>query len=214
MSASNTQQLNENHGIAATGIQQPHTAVPPTFYNDKAGDNIPSETNRHAGTGVPPVNVARHVEQNKQNEVDVDHTAARIGRNAFPPTNEDVTTEPVTKDLHEARAVTGEHPSTSTGPEVVPQTGKQSSISTGPEVVHQTGNHPTTATGPNVEHQIGGNDNKVPSNSETHRSSDSSNDNKPSAGDKIKGNIEKIAGKITGNEAKVIKGDNIAHGRV
>ncbi|KAI8881516.1 hypothetical protein K501DRAFT_286346 [Backusella circina FSU 941] len=38
-------------------------------------------------------------------------------------------------------------------------------------------------------------------------------DTKPSAGDKIKGNLEKLAGKISGNEAKVVKGDNIAHGR-
>ncbi|KAI8073773.1 hypothetical protein BDF21DRAFT_424266 [Thamnidium elegans] len=38
-------------------------------------------------------------------------------------------------------------------------------------------------------------------------------DIKPSAGDKIKGNLEKIAGKITGNEEKIIKGENIAHGR-
>lgn len=36
---------------------------------------------------------------------------------------------------------------------------------------------------------------------------------KPSATDKIKGNIEKVVGKVTGNEAKVIKGENLAHGR-
>jgi hypothetical protein len=38
-------------------------------------------------------------------------------------------------------------------------------------------------------------------------------DSKPSIGDKIKGNVEKVAGKVTGNEAKVIKGENIAQGR-
>ncbi|CAO3610460.1 unnamed protein product [Mucor hiemalis] len=36
---------------------------------------------------------------------------------------------------------------------------------------------------------------------------------KPSATDKIKGNLEKVVGKVTGNEAKVIKGENLAHGR-
>ncbi|KAG1083101.1 hypothetical protein G6F42_022335 [Rhizopus arrhizus] len=36
---------------------------------------------------------------------------------------------------------------------------------------------------------------------------------KASAGDKIKGNLEKMAGKITGNEAKVIAGENKAAGR-
>ncbi|GAA5799875.1 hypothetical protein HPULCUR_005296 [Helicostylum pulchrum] len=37
--------------------------------------------------------------------------------------------------------------------------------------------------------------------------------NKVGAGDKIKGNLEKLSGKITGNETKVIQGENIAQGR-
>ncbi|KAG1446877.1 hypothetical protein G6F56_009434 [Rhizopus delemar] len=38
-------------------------------------------------------------------------------------------------------------------------------------------------------------------------------DHKPSATEKIKGNLEKVAGKLTGNQTKVAKGDDIAHGR-
>lgn len=34
----------------------------------------------------------------------------------------------------------------------------------------------------------------------------------PSVGDKIKGNVEKVIGKVTGNEAKVVQGDLLAHG--
>ena len=37
-------------------------------------------------------------------------------------------------------------------------------------------------------------------------------DDKVSAGDKIKGNLEKLVGKITGNEEKVLKGERLAEG--
>ncbi|EIE78242.1 hypothetical protein G6F46_010720 [Rhizopus delemar] len=36
---------------------------------------------------------------------------------------------------------------------------------------------------------------------------------KPSSGEKIKGNLEKLTGKLTGNQQKVTEGDNLAHGR-
>jgi hypothetical protein len=45
-----------------------------------------------------------------------------------------------------------------------------------------------------------------------HPTTTSNVEGKPSMGDKIKGNVEKMAGKITGNEAKVAKGENIATG--
>ncbi|CEJ03886.1 hypothetical protein RMCBS344292_17861 [Rhizopus microsporus] len=46
-----------------------------------------------------------------------------------------------------------------------------------------------------------------------HPTSTSDIDRKPTAGEKIKGGLEKMAGKLTGNEARAAKGDNIAHGR-
>lgn len=36
---------------------------------------------------------------------------------------------------------------------------------------------------------------------------------RPSAGEKIKGGLEKLAGKLTGNPAKAAHGDDVAHGR-
>lgn len=207
MSALNNNQLNENHGIAATGLQQPHTAVPPTTYTDKAGSNNPSETNRHAGTGIPPVNTAAHVQHNlnqEHNTAPLDETGARIGRNAYPPTVEST-------KFDEAQAVTGSHPTTSTGPEVITETSKH-------HPVPETGKHPVTSTGPEVHSGNVIDDKKVhhqtPSATGQHpTSSDGVEATKPSVGDKIKGNLEKVAGKITGNEEKVIKGENLAHGR-
>lgn len=46
-----------------------------------------------------------------------------------------------------------------------------------------------------------------------HHNETSNAEKKPTAGEKIKGNLEKITGKITGNEAKVIEGENLAQGR-
>ncbi|KAG2189956.1 hypothetical protein INT46_005775 [Mucor plumbeus] len=84
-------QLNENHGIAATGLNEPHTHAtvpttqgttaerhsdnlnfsgPPVATNkvDQAGSHNPSDTNRTAGTGIPPVNTAEHARQNATQE--------------------------------------------------------------------------------------------------------------------------------------------------
>lgn len=36
---------------------------------------------------------------------------------------------------------------------------------------------------------------------------------RPSTGEKVKGNLEKMAGKLTGDPSKVAHGDNLAHGR-
>lgn len=41
----------------------------------------------------------------------------------------------------------------------------------------------------------------------------SGSQHRPSAGEKIKGGLEKLAGKLTGNPAKAAHGDDVAHGR-
>lgn len=84
-------ELNENHGIAATGLNEPHTHAtvpttqgttaerrsdnlnfsgPPIAGNkvDQAGSQNPSATNRTAGTGIPPVNTAEHARHNAAEE--------------------------------------------------------------------------------------------------------------------------------------------------
>ncbi|KAL9543143.1 hypothetical protein MBANPS3_008262, partial [Mucor bainieri] len=84
-------ELNENHGIAATGLNEPHTHAtvpttqgttaerhsdnlnfsgPPIAGNkvDQAGSHNPSATNRTAGTGIPPVNTAEHARHNAAQE--------------------------------------------------------------------------------------------------------------------------------------------------
>ncbi|KAI8082409.1 hypothetical protein BDF21DRAFT_417812 [Thamnidium elegans] len=85
-------QLNQNHGIAATGLNEPHTHInAPTQgknglnysgapiadtrmvdqqenYGHTAGHDLNSNTNRTGGTGIPPVNTAEHVRRNHAEE--------------------------------------------------------------------------------------------------------------------------------------------------
>jgi len=91
-------ELNENHGIAATGLNEPHTHAtvpttqgttaerrsdnlnfsgPPIAGNkvDQAGAHNPSATNRTAGTGIPPVNTAEHARHNAAEEALSGHHA-------------------------------------------------------------------------------------------------------------------------------------------
>ncbi|CEP10518.1 hypothetical protein [Parasitella parasitica] len=113
----NAGQLNENHGIAATGLNEPHMHAtapttqgttaerrsdnlnysgPPIASNkvDQAGTQNPSATNRTAGTGIPPVNTAEHARQNAAQEalsgshnVQNPSSANRTAGTGIPPVN-------------------------------------------------------------------------------------------------------------------------------
>jgi hypothetical protein len=234
-------QLNENHGIAASGLGNPNLFAGAnttgndlnysgpiadtrkidqnqTSYNDLAGENNPSKTNRHAGTCIPPVNTAEHARVNASNEgrrLDSEQSShvsdlsgTRHDRNNYGSNQYSSAGIENPSNTHNATtATTGSHPMTSTGSDISSRNAYSQNVSA-PEGDHGASHHHEGTHG----QMLSGHKHN------THQPQDnalgsSEIDTKPSAGDKVKGNLEKLAGKISGNEAKVVKGDNIAHGR-
>jgi hypothetical protein len=234
-------QLNENHGIAASGLGNPNLFAganttdndlnysgpiadtrkvdqSQTSYNDLAGENNPSNTNRHAGTCIPPVNTAEHARVNASNEGRrleseqsshvSDLSGTHHGRSNYGSNQHSSAGIENPSNTHNATtATTGNHPMTSTGSDISGGNAYSQNISA-PEGDHGASHHHEGTHG----QMLSGHKHS------THQPQDnnlgsSEIDTKPSAGDKVKGNLEKLAGKISGNEAKVVKGDNIAHGR-
>lgn len=248
-------ELNENHGIAATGLNEPHTHtnIPSTrgnelnytgapiadtrkidqqaAYGNTAGHDLNSHSNRTGGTGIPPVNTAEHVRRNAAEEAIASghHGAHHTGNN-------DISHE---RDLHH-NAGTGS--AATTGATTLGNNGAPHNSHAGVGLddkariaSHNTANvthrhhpdDPVSVGAPTTagKHQSGtplsaGHPNKdLKHSTDQHHNEKYGNlshkeDNvKVSASDKIKGNLEKIAGKITGNEAKVIQGENLAQGR-
>jgi hypothetical protein len=193
-------------------------------YSNTAGQDLNSSTNRTAGTGIPPVNTAEHVRRNAAEE-------AISGRHGEQ--NSDI------NDLSTSR---GHHSTTGTGiidsdkhkSTGIPRTGASSvgattgSAITGDHGASKHNNH-TTTTGLDNKAGLDTQQQDYPEQRHAgipqhaglahgqnkHGDKDATDaTTKASAGDKIKGNLEKLAGKITGDEGKVAKGENIAHGRV
>ncbi|KAI9276082.1 hypothetical protein BY458DRAFT_472941 [Sporodiniella umbellata] len=175
-------QLNENHGIAATGLNDPFTsanAVRTSQSNDPTslggqehshapGLHNPAEGNRTAGTGIPPVSQAGHATAGEP-EI-ASHVHNKHGQ-GHPEISSHV------NNKHGLSANQGDHGASH----------------------HQQA--PTHAVDQHTAH------------STEHPTTVDELNRKPSVGEKIKGTLEKAAGKITGDEAKVVKGDNLAHGR-
>lgn len=133
MSAPNKNTLNENHGIAATGLNDPNT--------DPIGTTATGAAHQHQGR----------------------HTAGAAG----------------------AAGLAGRE-------------------------FEKHGNHHGHHYG--VDAAVGAGVLEHEHHKHENRNAAVADDMKPSMGDKIKGNVEKMAGKVTGNEAKVIEGEQKAHG--
>ena len=320
-------QLNENHGIAATGLNEPHTHAtvpttqgttaerhsdnlnfsgPPVATNkvDQAGSHNPSDTNRTAGTGIPPVNTAEHARQNATQEALSGHhghhdnhhnigtgvgtagtasAAAGAGYAAadkLSGNHHNTTGTGLTGNHHNTTGLTGDHHNTTgtgltgnhhnttgtgltgdhhnttgagltsgshgitgdhhnkdhnlTGASAVKgdhgashhgQATHTRVDDSGAARISNDAAHPTTATGSTgAAGAIHGgrhagepqHEGLLPNKKDHHHKENATTndaDGKASAGDKIKGNLEKIAGKISGNESKVIAGENKAAGR-
>lgn len=239
--------LNENHGIAATGLNEPdtHSNVPSTRGNDlnyaganiadtrkvdqqaaygnTAGKNLNSDSNRTGGTGIPPVNTAEHIRRNAAEEAiagghNIHHHGDKnlshqkslpsVGTGSTAPVHHDVhptshygvgLDDKARLDSHNAANAPHNHYSENpVGPSTTP--GK-----------HHTG-APLGAGLPDkdLKHTTDKRHN------EKHGNIIHNEDNeqvKVSAGDKIKGNLEKIVGKVSGNQDKVVQGENLAQGR-
>ncbi|GAA5813250.1 hypothetical protein MFLAVUS_006725 [Mucor flavus] len=166
-------QLNENHGIAATGLNEPHTHVnAPTQgknglnysgapiadtrmvdqqenYGRTAGHDLNSNTNRTGGTGIPPVNTAEHVRRNLAEESlsGNHHHGTDNARHSATGNNHNIGLDE--KALHGSHgATTGSHhnPLSTTG-----ATTNHNPLSTGGAT---TGNHhnPLSTTGATGQH--------------------------------------------------------------
>ncbi|KAI9271008.1 hypothetical protein EDC94DRAFT_512399 [Helicostylum pulchrum] len=242
-------QLNENHGIAATGLNEPHThANAPTQgknglnysgapiadtrmvdqqenYGHTAGHDLNSNTNRTGGTGIPPVNTAEHVRRNHAEEALSGNRHPGADNTHHIGTRNNIGLDE--KALHGSHGA-NQHNPISTATHTAGTTGNHNPLSTGHDTAVGTtgGNHHTGAplgTGlPNKDQKHVGdqhfNDKRGNLDHTKHdnigdNSALNKDANKVGAGDKIKGNLEKLSGKITGNEAKVIQGENIAQGR-
>lgn len=225
--------LNENHGIAATGLNEPHThaTVSPIAnnkieqhekYGATAGQDLNSTTNRTGGTGIPPVNTAEHVRRNQAEEAVLnaerdahtgishkDHTAGqdlnsntnRTAGTGVPPVN---TADHVRHNkAEEARhnAETDNHTHGNHQDHL-----KSNTAALGD---HGASHHDKKVGGVGHSERIAAREEeRREGNLAAHDA-----EHKASTSDKMKGNIEKVVGKITGNEEKVIKGENLAHGR-
>lgn len=251
------QGLNENHGIAATGLNNnpldTHSSIPTTRGNDlnysganiadtrkvdqqsaygnTAGQNLNSDSNRTAGTGIPPVNTAEHIRRNAAEE------AIAAGHHGTHHTgNGNLTHE---RELHHVgngpettgggAANLGHHNAHHTGHAGVGLDDKaRIDAHHAPNATHHHHTDNNVAVGPSStpgEHQTGAPlgaglpDQDLKHSTDKHHNEKYGNNShkeeqtKASAGDKIKGNIEKLVGKVSGNEAKVAQGENIAQGR-
>ncbi|CAO3655307.1 unnamed protein product [Mucor hiemalis] len=235
--------LNENHGIAATGLNEPHThaTVNPVHgnnlnnkieqhenYGTTAGQDLNSHTNRTGGTGIPPVNTAEHVRRNQAEEAvlnsernshthgnneishkdqtaghDLNSHTNRTGGTGIPPVN---TAEHVRQNKAEEALRNAEHDNHT-------HSNNESAHKSNTDALGDHGashhdkkdggvGHGERVAAKHEERRDGG-----------HTQSAHNPEQKVSAGDKIKGSIEKVVGKITGNEEKVIKGENLVQGR-
>ncbi|ORE10297.1 hypothetical protein BCV72DRAFT_199996 [Rhizopus microsporus var. microsporus] len=225
-------QLSENQGISATGLNDPYThASAPTrtqgttserndplnysgapiadtrkvdqtsYDNNAPGMYNPSEGNRTAGTGIPSVTATQNIRCG----------GSEGGRFGEAEQRSDVTDLPGSRSQgqtgtgHTGSALAGDHGASHHSRHqgnvggIDERRGRDDTmVSGGPTAASGTGATGTSAPGHYTD---------------DHPTSTSDIDRKPTAGEKIKGNLEKMAGKLTGNEARAVKGDNIAHGR-
>ncbi|KAI7895715.1 uncharacterized protein EV154DRAFT_494687 [Mucor mucedo] len=243
-------ELNENHGIAATGLNnQPldtHSSIPSTRGNDlnyaganiadtrkvdqqaaygnTAGQNLNSDSNRTGGTGIPPVNTAEHVRRNAAEE------AISAGHHGTHHSgNNNLSHERELHNVGTGPTALGHHNEHSTGHNGVGLDEKTRIAShNATNVTHHHHPDDPVAVGPSStpgQHHTGAplgaglpDQDLKHSTDKRHNEkhgniSHKEEETKVSAGDKIKGNLEKIVGKISGNEAKVAQGENIAQGR-
>ncbi|ORE22007.1 hypothetical protein BCV71DRAFT_209901 [Rhizopus microsporus] len=221
-------QLGENQGIAATGLNDPYThasaptrtqgttserndplnysgapvadtrKVDQTSYDDNApGMYNPSEGNRTGGTGIPSVTATQNIRCG----------GSEGGRFGEAEQRSDVSDLPGSR----SQGQTGQ-----TG-----YTGQTGSALAGDHGASHHSKHQDNLGG--IDERRGRDDTMVSGGptgasdtgryTDDHPTSTSDLDRKPTAGEKIKGGFERMAGKLTGNEARAAKGDNIAHGR-
>ncbi|KAI8638016.1 hypothetical protein BD408DRAFT_423684 [Parasitella parasitica] len=218
----NVQNPSPTNRTAATGIPPVNTAEHARENALSGSHNVqnPSSTNRTAATGIPPVNTAEHARQNAAQEAlsghnghhhnagtgvgshgsataaaGAGHAAAdRLSDNNHRDGNHHI-------DSHTS-AVKGDHGASHHTDHHIPGV-------TGTTGMRHAGEPQHDGLLPNKKH------NHLDDNttSGAHPATSDGVEGKPSAGDKIKGNLEKMAGKISGNEAKVIAGENKAAGR-
>lgn len=228
-------QLNENHGIAATGLNEPFThATHPTHTqgttaerntntnfsgppiaderkvdqtSDAPGMYNPSPTNRTAATGVPPVNNASHERDHVPEGVRYGHSEQDSGIHDLSTSR----AHSGSNAHHTGSAALGDHGASHHQKHQRENEGSygQGAMTSGGHVSGATGTGATGAGVPGATSRVEG-DNRM---NTGHPTTVNDIDHRPSAGEKIKGNLEKLTGKVTGNQTKVVKGDNLAHGR-
>ncbi|CAO3676756.1 unnamed protein product [Rhizopus stolonifer] len=232
-------QLNENHGIAATGLNDsfaPHHANRTSQNHDLSGPNehnIPGSTqhnvsghNEHSTHGLQEQNFSGPVIGDER-KVDQDshglHEGGQSQNRAFdqnsnapgmhnPSSNNRTaaTGIPPVNTTHAAEQNSGVDDLSSRAHEGVNRShsGSASRGDHGASHHQQYQNRSFEGKAPSgsgVEQQM--------AHHSEHPTTVDEVGHKPSAGEKLKGNFEKMTGKVTGNQTKVVKGDNLVHGR-
>lgn len=213
-------------------------------YSSTAGQDLNSQTNRHAGTGIPPVNTAEHVRRNaaeeaidggnkrfdtEQNSYVSDLPTGRSAADKNTSTYNTGSAANTAAATASATALSGDHGASHRHKNQGGDLGLEDKARLNSQIQHDV-NATSETHGTDGERHAGvpqhegllpkhsyHNDRDIDNNNEglnKHSSHDDVDaDGKPSAGDKIKGKVEKIVGKVTGNEEKVIKGEERAQGR-
>ncbi|KAI9480910.1 MAG: hypothetical protein EXX96DRAFT_564682 [Benjaminiella poitrasii] len=219
--------LNENHGIAATGLNDTYTSsrnpsdahrttagMPYSNTGDRTHQNITGNDMRGntttGGMTGPSGSSAAGAYASPLSGADSTGTTSRIPDATRKEEPSCHSTGERKHDLHGAAATLGDHGASQHNKSNGGTAGATSTVNQGPNSIGDT---PTYTVGTNNqrhtgEPKVGGyHPNAVKD------TTDEDTNNKPSFGDKVKGNLEKLTGKMTGNEAKVVKGENMASGR-